>query len=211
VTRRAPSLYVVGDRGAFESDEDWIEALDEVATNLIPDEAMQVRVKNAAGCRRVLLERAREVTRHSRGVVLMNGTTAESEAYGYEGVHWPEALIDGAGAPPAAVLAASVHSLEALQQAEDAGVDFVVAGAVFTPGSPAGDGHGIAWLCEIVRAAGVPVVAIGGIDPARVPVCRDAGAAGVAVVTGVMLAGDRAEALRRYRRALEREAAGGWR
>jgi thiazole tautomerase (transcriptional regulator TenI) len=58
---------------------------------------------------------------------------------------------------------------------------------------------GSAGLEETVRGLdGMPIVAIGGIDPARVTDVLGAGARGVAVVRGVWGARDPAEAVGRY-------------
>jgi len=51
-------------------------------------------------------------------------------------------------------------------------------------------------LHDIVRAARVPVLAIGGIDAARVGDAMAAGTAGVAVMGGIMRAADPAEEVR---------------
>jgi thiamine monophosphate synthase len=48
------------------------------------------------------------------------------------------------------------------------------------------------------RVEGFPLVAIGGIDPARVPEVLGTGAYGVAVVRGVWEARDPAAAVKRY-------------
>ena len=97
---------------------------------------------------------------------------------------------------------ASVHSLDALRGAERAGGDFVVLGPVFDAISKPGKGVGIAALEKIVTAAGVPVLAIGGITPERVSVCLEVGAAGVAAVSGVFAHGRIQESVSRYMEAL---------
>jgi thiamine monophosphate synthase len=57
-------------------------------------------------------------------------------------------------------------------------------------------------LAATVQRLDCPVVAIGGIDPARVPDALAAGAYGVAVVRGVWDARDPAAAVRRYAEAM---------
>jgi thiamine-phosphate pyrophosphorylase len=53
-------------------------------------------------------------------------------------------------------------------------------------------------------AAPTPTIALGGITPERVPACCDAGAEGVAVLSGIMNADVPVAATRAYLRALNR-------
>jgi thiamine-phosphate pyrophosphorylase len=71
-------------------------------------------------------------------------------------------------------------------------VDFVIVGAIFpTPTHPAGQAKGVGLVAEVRGAlAGMPIVAIGGIDPSRVPEVIAAGAHGVAVVRAAWDASD---------------------
>ena len=68
---------------------------------------------------------------------------------------------------------------------ETAGADYVLFGTVFSGGSKGDvpEGDRLASLTEAARARRVPVIAIGGIDPARAARCFSAGAAGVAAIT----------------------------
>ena len=64
------------------------------------------------------------------------------------------------------------------------------------PGRP---GAGTALLERVAGVApGVPVIAIGGVIPQRVPSLREAGAAGFAVLTGVWDERTPASAVERY-------------
>jgi thiamine-phosphate diphosphorylase len=84
----------------------------------------------------------------------------------------------------------SVHSRAEAEAAFVEGADYVVAGNVFEtsshPGRPA---QGTAWLAELC-ALGKPVIAIGGITPARAGQVRRAGAWGAAAITAVWDAPD---------------------
>jgi len=60
-------------------------------------------------------------------------------------------------------------------------------------------GAGIDSLAQVVEAvADVPIFALGGVTPERVRPCLEAGAHGVAVLSGVFGEADPAEAARRY-------------
>jgi thiamine biosynthesis protein ThiS len=86
---------------------------------------------------------------------------------------------------PVGSIGVSVHNREEAQAALYAGADFVVAGTVFESTShPGRPGRGIEWLRGF-RDLGAPVIAIGGITPERVHEVRDAGAAGLAVISAI--------------------------
>lgn len=82
-------------------------------------------------------------------------------------------------------------------------VDYYFFSPVFpTPSKPDHPGTGIPALRDFCQATSVPVVALGGITPERVRECLDAGAQGVAVLSGIMEAGAPVAAARAYLRAL---------
>ena len=99
-------------------------------------------------------------------------------------------------------LGASVHGLEDMLAAGEGVADFVIAGTVFESRShPGRSGAGTEWLASVV-AHGMPMISIGGITAARVRAVRDAGAAGVAVLSGIWDAGDPVAALGEFIDAL---------
>ena len=99
---------------------------------------------------------------------------------------------------PDRLLGASVHAAFEAREAVTEGADFVIAGTIWpTPSHPGREGAGPGLIREIA-SAGVPVIAIGGVTPARAAEARRAGAAGVAVIRGVWDAADPAEAVREY-------------
>ena len=95
-----------------------------------------------------------------------------------------------------AVLGLSLESVEQLRQAATrqalSKIDYLGAGPVFATASKpdAAPAFGLAGLAEICQAVKpLPVIAIGGIQPATALLCREAGARGVAVISA--LAGER--------------------
>lgn len=99
----------------------------------------------------------------------------------------------------------SVHSIDQARAARDAGVDYLVAGAVFeTASHPGQAGRGLDWLAEIV-AVGVPVFAIGGVTPERLPSLRRTGAWGVAAIGALWRAIDSAKAADQFVRTWSEE------
>jgi len=102
-------------------------------------------------------------------------------------------------------LGASAHDATEALAARAEGADYAFLGTIFdTPTHPERKGMGLEGLAATAgRVGGFPLVAIGGIDPARVPDVLAAGAYGVAVVRGVWDARDPATAVRRYLEAIE--------
>jgi thiamine-phosphate pyrophosphorylase len=78
----------------------------------------------------------------------------------------------------------SVHSLEAAQQAERDGADYVIFGPVFaTPSKESlGAPQGLARLREVCEQVAIPVLAIGGITVETALKCLAAGASGIAAI-----------------------------
>ncbi len=88
----------------------------------------------------------------------------------------------------------SVHSLEEARDATGEGADFLMLGHVYeTPSHPGQNPKGLALLSE-VASLGLPVIAIGGITPARAAEVKAAGAWGVAAIRALWDAPDSAVA-----------------
>jgi len=97
---------------------------------------------------------------------------------------------------PSKLVGISCHSLADLLEAVAGGVDFVVLGPIFETSSkrPYGPPLGSGILREARALTSLPLVAIGGITPARTPEVVAAGADGVAAISAVMAAPDPAAA-----------------
>lgn len=85
-------------------------------------------------------------------------------------------------------IARSVHTKKEAVRALGDGVDLLVFGNVYeTPSKAGAPGRGVDALREICEAAGkIPVFALGGITPERIPEVRAAGASGVATMRGLL-------------------------
>ncbi len=142
--------------------------------------------------------------------LLVNGRLDVALAAGADGVHLP---ADGV---PAAALRArfgrfeeggvligrSTHSVEEVERARDDGVDYVTFGPVFaTPGK--GSPVGLDGLAR-AAAAGVPVLALGGVTLERLEEIARAGAAGVAAIRLFQSPRDLTEVARRAREVFGR-------
>lgn len=141
---------------------------------------------------------ARQLLTKARAVgarLLLHGEASLAKRAGTDGVHLPS------GADPAAarallgaqkLIGVSIHTVTEAEAIDPACADYALAGPAFETASKPGYGPEIGrkGLGDIARAARVPVLAIGGINAARVGEIIAAGCAGVAVMGGVMRAAD---------------------
>jgi thiazole tautomerase (transcriptional regulator TenI) len=125
------------------------------------------------------------------------------------GVHLPERRIEDLASvrknlDSGALIGVSVHSVDSAIAAERAGADYVIAGHVFETGSKAGlPGRGCEFVKLISESVSIQVIAIGGITPANTAEVIEAGASGIAVLSGILAASDPEHAARAYRLAID--------
>ena len=208
--RVLPPLHVVTD-DAVVARPDFLERALLVLEWGGPHLAFHLRAPRTSGRRlfdlaRALLPRAID----ENALLLVNDRVDVALAVGADGVQLGGRGIGIADARrivgPKPWIGASVHSGGEARSAASGGADFVMAGAVYaTESHPGQPGAGLGVI-EDAAAAGLPVIAIGGITPERVGEVMAAGAAGVAVIRGVWEEGDVGEAVRRYLRAMGRWA-----
>ena len=200
---KLPRLYAIADfdfAGARSEFDLCIAALAEAARRRPLQLAIQVRARQASGAALAALARASREAVGKEALLVLNGPAALALELGYDGVHWPEALVPDSPAESHAlgIRTAAAHSLEAVRRAHRAGATAVVYGPVFTPGWKRVEAVGLAALSECVAASPLPIYALGGIDPAQVPGCLAAGAHGIAVLSGIAGASDPVTATIRY-------------
>lgn len=81
----------------------------------------------------------------------------------------------------------SVHSLVELKRAEELGATYVFVGHIFATNCKKGLApRGVSFLKKIVEQSHVPVYAIGGISDENSGLCKEAGAAGVCLMSACM-------------------------
>jgi thiamine-phosphate pyrophosphorylase len=97
-----------------------------------------------------------------------------------------------------ALIGISIHSVADARALDPDIIDYAVAGPAFETASKPGYGPalGSAGIRAMVQTSRVPVLAIGGIEAARVGETMRAGAAGIAVMGSVMRASDPAGEVR---------------
>jgi thiamine-phosphate pyrophosphorylase len=164
--------------------------------------SVQLRLKEASP--RELLLAARRLVGALTVPVLVNDRLDVALAAGAAGVHLgPDDLpvrLARDAAPPGFLIGASVGSVG--EASNGAGADYWGVGPwrVTATKADAGEALDEESLRRIRDAAGlIPWVAIGGVRPEDLPAIRAAGAAGVAVVSGIVGVPDVEQAARRYR------------
>ena len=189
---------LVTDRRAT-GDRDLVAVVDAALDAGLP--AVQLREKDLPGHPLLALaEELRAATTRAGALLFVNDRIDVAIAVGADGVH-----LGGGSVPvtvarglvgPDALIGVSTHA----PGEAPAGADFAFFGPVWeTPGKTA---VGTERLAEAVRAAPLPVLAIGGVTPARMAAVRAAGAAGVAVLRAILAAPDVARATRELLAAL---------
>ncbi len=122
-----------------------------------------------------------------RGLVFMVGAdTRLARAVKADGVHLPERLLKDQRRFVAGLLTAAAHSERAIRRARLAGVDAVVVSPVFPSESPsAARPLGTVRLAALVRRAGLPVIALGGVNARTARALTGTGVVGLAAIDGL--------------------------
>ncbi len=213
-------LYLVTDRKAAEAAGRTLQAVLGAALARAAARGarvgVQLREKDLDGGPLFALAReVRALTREHGARLLVNDRLDVALAVEADGVHLP-----ARGLPPGAartllaatgLIGVSTHSAAEAAAARGRGADFVVLGPVYDPASKpsAGPPLGVAALGGAAGEASLPVLALGGLTPARVPDVVRAGAHGVACIGAVMSARDPGAAVDRFLDALDAHATRG--
>ena len=206
--RPVPRLHVVTTfeilrRPGFTSDARRLLGIEGVALHL--------RARGDTG--RLMLARA--VSLHgaaTSGAALLVNDRVDVACAAGAGAHLPEAGLTPLQARTilggSALLGRSVHGPAAAAEGLPH-LDYLLFGHVFaTPLKPGIAPAGPEGLASVVATAGgFPVLAIGGVSPANVRSLIEAGAYGVAAISGIWQTGDAAGAASRYLAALEASGA----
>ncbi len=202
---RIPRLHLISDRRRCPLDH--FPALARLVVDAGID-AVHLREKDLPGG--LLAEAGRALRRAigDRALLFVNERVDVALVVGADGVQLPEAGLSPRQVREIAgsrlLIGRSVHDVDGAERAAAEGADFVIAGNVYETGSKPGQaGRGLEFVRWLAQRCPLPVVAIGGITPERVPEVLRAGAWGVAVISGILGDAKPAEAARRYREALD--------
>jgi 8-oxo-dGTP diphosphatase len=141
-----------------------------------------------AAAYRALAAQAIARCRASNATLLLNAEPALALELGADGVHLNRMRLAACAARPvprAAWLSASVHDAAELERALALDVDLLLVGPVApTASHPEAQPLGWARTAELVRGAGRPCFALGGLGAGDLPRATAAGAHGVAGISG---------------------------
>jgi len=164
--------------------------------------AVQLREKSLTGAALFALGCELAEICHTHGqLLLVNERLDVALASGADGVHLPVTAVGPAAARrllgPSALIGVSCHSADEVARAAAGGADYATFGPVWATPSKARFGApvGLDRLREASRL-GLPLVALGGVEPALAPRAIAAGAAGVAVIRAWLSGPDPAAAVR---------------
>jgi thiamine-phosphate pyrophosphorylase len=141
------------------------------------------------------------MTRRHDARLVLHGEAALAKLAGVDGVHLPSGS-DAAAARrllgPGKLVGLSIHTVPEAASIDPEITDYAIAGPAFETASKPGYGPEIGrkGLREIAHAVRVPLLAIGGINTARVGEVIATGCAGIAVMGGVMRAPDPASEIK---------------
>ena len=191
-----PRLHVITD-GQVLARADFAARLASIA-GLGRRVAVHLRDRDAGGRAfwRVV-ERATPVIRRNGAMLVVNARPDIAAMVGAEAVQLGVddlSVRDARRVAPHALAGRSVHGVGEAQTAVADGADYLLVGSMHpTPSHPGRPGLGLAALGEFLEC-GRPVIAIGGITPARATAVHAVGAWGVAAIRAVWDAPDPAAA-----------------
>lgn len=185
-----PPLYLIADRAtcAPRNLEDVLsEALD-AGVRLVQLREKHLEMREL----RRLAARIRRRASNYDARLLVNAHAGLARDIGAAGVHLPSS-----GPAPWSIrrqygnrmlIGRSTHNGK--ERGEADGADFVTFSPIYSPGSKPGygPGAGLGALRRVTERSSLPVYALGGITPGRVAACKRNGAAGIAVMSGILAA-----------------------
>ena len=209
-----PKLYAIADAAVLSARDvslrSFAESLHSIGVSL-------VQLRDKAGSPQAVLAQAtvlREVFGVGEGLLVMNDRADLAVLAGFDGVHVGQGDLavddarrvfergadrEGLGAQPVGVaeriVGISTHMDEQVRLAELTSADYIAVGPVFATGSKL-DASPIVGLDGVRRARALtskPLVAIGGITRQNAVDVIAAGADSIAVISGLLVSGERVE------------------
>ena len=167
--------------------------------------AIQLREKDLSDTELIkLAQPIAELCRNYEAKLFINTNMHVASNVGAAGVHLPANAesVDTikAQATDHFYIGCSVHCFNAAEKRKAEGADFVTYSPIYPTASKPGYGPavGVARLAQLAEQVKLPIFALGGITPVRVAECLEAGAFGVAVMSGMMSPTSAGEQARRY-------------
>lgn len=192
-----PPLYLITD----DASPARLPSLVAAALKGAPPGSVLVQLRAKSCSAKQLHDMAWELRAHCaahQAGLLINDRADLAQLVCAAGVHLPEQ-----GLPPSAARAllgahalvgVSCHDAAGLAAAADGGASFATLSPVF-PSPNKGAPLGLVQFAALTRASNVPVYALGGVSAAHAAALKQAGAAGLAVISAAFKAADPARAV----------------
>lgn len=196
-------LYLITDRTLITHHSSLVTAVEEALEAGV--RAVQFREKDLPV--REQLDMAysmKDLTTRYNAMLFINDRVDIALCVGAEGVHLGQsgipvhAVRDMAGNK--LMIGASTHSLEEASIAEEEGADFITFGPIYDTPSKVKYGRpvGIDALKEVNKKVSIPIFGIGGIKTDNIKDVIDAGAQGIALISGIFGEPDVRKATQEY-------------
>ena len=196
-------IYLITDRQLFKGEAELYTAIEEALRAGV--RMLQLREKGLKD--RPLLAVAyklREMTARFSARLFINDRADIALCVGADGLHLGQVSVAPSVVRPilkeGMQIGVSTHSLQEATLAEQEGADFITFGPIYeTPSKKAyGKPLGVEALKEVVQRVKVPVFAIGGIKTHNAQAVLDAGAKGIALISGILSEKDVYVATKRF-------------
>jgi thiamine-phosphate pyrophosphorylase len=198
-----PSLCLIADRFVDRRVSDKVAAAVVAGVEWVQLRAHVSSDRDFARSAEMLVRRLREIRPDI--LISVNSRLEIAENLGvafHTGVHGPSPA-DARKALGEVPIGVSVHSRDEGLSAVDKGADYLIFSPIFeTRSKPGAEPAGLEALSHVAASSPVPVVALGGIEPSNTNQCVRAGAAGIAVLSGILGSPDIASATAAYLAAL---------
>lgn len=190
---RQPDRYLITPEPGID-DAEWLAALQRALSAGV--KLVQLRMRHCEPGRwEQLTARAVECCRNAKAEVLINGDLRLGARLAC-GVHLRSTQLHDSEYRPAInehvrsghLLAASCHTTQDLQRAQELGCGFVVLGPVLSTAThPGADGIGWDAFSQMRENVSLPIYALGGMQASDIAVARNHGAQGIAAITGLWM------------------------
>jgi thiamine-phosphate pyrophosphorylase len=201
-------LYLITDRKLFTNDYSLFTGIEDALKAGV--KAVQLREKDL-GIRDLLdmAYKMRKMTRIYNAKLFINDRVDIALAVAADGVHLGQQSIPADAVRKIVqdklMIGVSTHSIEEAISAETQGADFITLGPVFETPSKMKYGKpvGVDILREAQEKISIPIFAIGGIKEDKVYDVINAGADGIALISGILGAGQIKEKTNEFMRLIK--------
>ena len=184
-----PTLCLVTAPDLFDKPGELAKTVDEAVSGGV--NMVQLRGKNLSPDGLAALARELAQVTSDRALFIINGNPELAALCNADGAHLPERAMAAADARRRAgrgmIIGRSVHGISAARSAAAEGVDYLIAGTIFSsPSHPGMSTGGVGMINSIVHEVNPPIIGIGGINAENAAEVMQAGAEGVACISAIL-------------------------